>query len=215
MDKYEIEELLDTNAKMRARIGDKKANQLSEKVFEIQNLYGAPSESMEAELRKKVVDLIRKGANLKCDQGFSGNMLSVALVCGQDDLAHLFIDLGFDIKNSPVIYFATRGLEYRDFNTTMLQYLLDNGADINLVHENSIAKNSALHVAAAFKRPDVLEFLLKNGADVYTLNGLGNSAVYEAIHYKKLGNANILVDAGADSKPLKDFFANKSENQEK
>jgi ankyrin repeat protein len=63
----------------------------------------------------------------------------------------------------------------------VMKLLLDSGADINAVHPDT--KNTALIEAARNHEPEILVFLLKNGADQTPKNAKGQTAQMEAERY--------------------------------
>ncbi|XP_043690038.1 integrin-linked protein kinase 1-like isoform X2 [Telopea speciosissima] len=75
--------------------------------------------------------------------------------------------------------------------------LLDSGTDLNF---RDIDGRTALHVAACQGRADVVELLLKRGAEVDPKDRWGSTPLADAIHYKNHDVIRILENYGA--KPL-------------
>lgn len=79
-----------------------------------------------------------------------------------------------------------------------LDYLLNSGADVNAL-DNS--QSSPLILACSFYNPDlpqVVELLIGHGANVNHQDNSGWSALFTAVHNKKIESAKILLEYGAD-----------------
>lgn len=79
-------------------------------------------------------------------------------------------------------------------NQEMVEYLLKNGADINL---NIRANNTALHLAAWHGYASLVEYLIANNARM-TTNKKGMSPLHMASHRGHEEVVKVLIDAGAD-----------------
>ena len=75
--------------------------------------------------------------------------------------------------------------------------LLDAG--VNIGSEDSLlTKNSALHWAASFGSKEVIDLLLKRGANSNAANVDGCTLLHDAVQRKDAGIVQTLIDAGAD-----------------
>ncbi|MFJ8260999.1 ankyrin repeat domain-containing protein [Rummeliibacillus sp. NPDC094406] len=85
----------------------------------------------------------------------------------------------------------------------IVEYLIENGADINSTAKNSM-KVMPLHSAVATKKVDIAELLLKNGAQVNAKQDSGWTPLHEAAMNGQLEMLQLLIRYGADNTLKKD-----------
>jgi ankyrin repeat protein len=73
--------------------------------------------------------------------------------------------------------------------------LLSHGADIN---DTNNGRGTALHLAAALDRPEMLKYLLHKGANPNVAVGLGYTPLHSAAYCNRVEIGRILLDHGAD-----------------
>ncbi len=86
---------------------------------------------------------------------------------------------------------------FRDDGETVLQQLLEEGADPNSVDIES--NETALHVAARRRRLGACEILLDHGADIDATNGGGKTAYAHSVRRSFNDIATLLENRGADT----------------
>lgn len=82
-------------------------------------------------------------------------------------------------------------------NVRMMQFLLENGADINTKNDASRYKGTVLHSAAEGNFPDAFDFLLVNGANIEAQDRYGRTPLYYATkeNIKKLLHKGANIEA--------------------
>jgi len=85
-------------------------------------------------------------------------------------------------------------------NPDIVKYLVDHGAFLNM--QDNVLGNTELHLAATRGCPEIVGFLLKNGADVTLKNNEGKTALDLAWFYGHKDIAYTLLSNGADDKQL-------------
>jgi len=73
--------------------------------------------------------------------------------------------------------------------------LISLGADSKLADSQG---NTALHWAAQFNQPEVIDVLLRAGASLNVVNRLGDTAYVTAVKYNSPDALQRLIDAGCD-----------------
>ena len=148
-----------------------------------------------------VVDAIEAGAtiNVRCADGISP--LHHAAASHGVPVVELLLEHGADIHavsnagETPLLY-AIGGRGGADDNDPELETLLNAGADINWKMEYG---QSALHVAAAFGKPNALATLLEHGPDLEPVDHRGLTALHYAAAYNATTEpARLLLEAGLD-----------------
>ena len=105
------------------------------------------------------------------------NLATYALICGNFELLELLIIKGADFKvNKPDDNYGITPIIYAiggDF-VDLLQFLIDNGADVNLEHDNDNG-NTPLFYTTNETDEQIILLLLKNGADINYHNHYGDT----------------------------------------
>jgi len=81
---------------------------------------------------------------------------------------------------------------------SFVRLLLSNGANPNLPSTLEVGYNTPLHTAASKGYGDILELLLKAGADLNARNQLGQTALHQAARQRFVPLVKALLAAGAD-----------------
>src|SRR4051812_31579729 len=79
---------------------------------------------------------------------------------------------------------------------------------INAADKHSLSKSRPLHLAVEKGRLDMVELLLKNGADVNMNQSWGQSALYLAFQDKNVKMMRLLLENGANVHSLKHTVQN-------
>lgn len=111
---------------------------------------------------------------------------------------------GYDNQDSPLhaatLSFAL-GVAY-DTTVKMVEALLKAGANVNF--QEKLSKRTALHLAARYHLTEIVDLLLKNGADVHLTECLNSTALHEAASLDVGGQVDfsqtirLLLEAGSN-----------------
>ena len=83
----------------------------------------------------------------------------------------------------------------RDGDFKMVEFLLENGADISKCNDIG---NNALIIASLYGHFKTVKLLLKHGADISARNESGQNALYKASLHGHFKTAKVLLQNGAD-----------------
>ena len=144
-----------------------------------------------------VRSLIRLGAKLNHQNDKGSTPFYWAVRYGFEDMAKVLITEGHaDIHQSrklglvsPIVLASALGY------TTIVQLLLDNGADANLTINNGF---TSLHYAAGQGNLDTMEVLIKNGATLDKDNDFGDTPLLLAAQEEQMEAVKLLAMNGAD-----------------
>ncbi|MFQ5961722.1 MAG: PrsW family glutamic-type intramembrane protease [Candidatus Methylomirabilales bacterium] len=81
-------------------------------------------------------------------------------------------------------------------DVAMVQLLLKYGASVNFKDRRK--KMTPLHTAASHGRSDLVQLLIRQGADVNATDGLGQTPLHKAVEEAYTGTVQILLQHGAD-----------------
>lgn len=81
-------------------------------------------------------------------------------------------------------------------NMSAVKFLVELGVDIN--ESFNPYKKTALYNAVFYNSPEIVDFLIEQGADLNIVDHIGNSPLMAAVFYNRENIAQKLVDAGAD-----------------
>lgn len=119
---------------------------------------------------------IKSGADINEENELGESVLACAIRARCDiDLLMLLIESGSDI-----FYFDDEGVSIFDMaitygNLEMVNYLIDNGVDINKTNRRS--GFTSLMAAACYGRAEIAKVLIENGVDQNAVDAKGFSAV--------------------------------------
>lgn len=144
--------------------------------------------------------LLKYGANVNASLSSPTSTFptpfAAAVMRGHTDMADLLLEHGAVIKPQLTSYFLLRN------NKHALEYLLKK-VDI---HKTDVHGDTLLHEAVKINNPDMVSFLLDQGAEVDSQNADGCTPLYYAAARNYSAIAQILLDEGADM-----FVKNKQE----
>ena len=159
--------------------------------------------------------LLRAEADPDVRNDYGSTPLGEAAAKGDMDMIELLLDAGADVESENQEGQTALMAVARTGNVEAAELLLDAGADVNAVE--SWGGQTALHWAAARKQPEMIEFLIANGATV-DVRGIdrnwerhvtseprmkdmktgGLTPLHYAIRENCLECVDALLDAGAD-----------------
>lgn len=122
--------------------------------------------------------LLDKGAknNVNSKNWHHSSIHEQVIENGCPEIMALFATKGFDIdikdqdNETPLLNAIYAG------HTAVVKVLIDHGADVN--NANKSSRDSAIHFAANFDRPEILEMLLRKGADYNALDCNGRNLAH-------------------------------------
>ncbi|XP_076285606.1 uncharacterized protein LOC143211647 [Lasioglossum baleicum] len=88
----------------------------------------------------------------------------------------------------------------RNGNLELVEDLLKNGADVNILEDNSLFRNSILHSAVYWRQVQMAKLLINYGANVNVKNCLGETPIVNAIYNRDTKMIELLLTNGADIK---------------
>ena len=146
--------------------------------------------------------LIEKGAdvNLQANNGYTPLIAAAGV---SEELTDLLLSKGADLQlkledGTGAFTTAIVGILMERVTTTAAKKLLDKGADINESPKNGRAEGyTVLMMAARNNKPDLVKFLVKNGADVNLKAKDGSTALSLAEKEKDDAIVKLLKELGA------------------
>jgi DNA-binding protein Fis len=107
------------------------------------------------------------------------------------------VNLAYEGINSARSLFLIEAAEvYQNKGLKIVQFLLDNGADIEIIGGHH--RWTALHGAVWRENIEIVRLLIDCGADVNARNEDGQTPLHLALHYEFFDIARLLLDHGAD-----------------
>lgn len=159
--------------------------------------------------------LIRAEADPDTSNDYGSSPLGEAATKGDLEMTSLLLEAGADAESANPEGQTALMAVARTGNITAAKLLLDKGADVNAVE--AWGGQSALHWAAARKHPEMVEFLIANGADIdiraidrnwerrvtseprmKDMKTGGFTPLLYAVRENCIACVNALLDAGAD-----------------
>lgn len=140
--------------------------------------------------------LVNYGAKINV-KGAYGRTPLIYAASESPEMVQFLIDHGADIKatNNSKENALFELISDEDPNTEIAQILIDSGIDIHLVNDYH---GTALHWAAFCGRKNIIELLLKNGADINQKNKRGEPPIVRAMSRNYLDIVKFLFELGAD-----------------
>jgi ankyrin repeat protein len=149
--------------------------------------------------------LIKKGANVNAKNKMGQNPIYPAAESGNLELVKFLVSKGAKI---PIIGYtplhsAVHGYflydNFKHQRKEMIEYFLSHGVDINVKGNSQYGADATiLHIAAARADKEVVELLIKKGAQVDTRTKDGTTPLFNAAVGGCKGNAEVLLANGAD-----------------
>ncbi len=102
--------------------------------------------------------------------------LTLATYLNNLEAAKILVEAGADLNASDVSGTALMGVCFKG-HSAIVRYLLAAGADVNAKSENG---TTALHYAAMFNKPEIVDLLLAAGADAGAKDAQGLTAADQA-----------------------------------
>jgi ankyrin repeat protein len=139
--------------------------------------------------------LLKKGANIKAQEGTSGaTPLYLAVRFGQTDVARVLLEKwneqGFGRYGGTLLRLAAR-----DGNIGMVRTLVEKGAHLNAQNMDGY---TPVHLAAEDGHIDVIRLLLEKGANVDARNGKGLTPLLQSAFQGNIDVVRFLLEEGAD-----------------
>jgi serine/threonine-protein phosphatase 6 regulatory ankyrin repeat subunit A/serine/threonine-protein phosphatase 6 regulatory ankyrin repeat subunit B len=158
-----------------------------------------------------VIHLIENGADVNlCECGLKGRSpLQAAAEYGNLEIMDCLIKAGANVNvhdsedPTPLFCAVAKG------KTEAVIHLIENGADVNLC-ECGLKGRSPLHAAAEYGNLEIMDCLIKAGANVNVLNSNGATPLFRAVTRDKTEAAIYLVQNGADVNICEGVFLKKS-----
>lgn len=140
----------------------------------------SPTQGMLEFARNIIQVLIKNGSDLNSVDWFGNSILSNII-------------LSIPSVNGPFAGEQTHeeGLENRNIKVYLLEYLLNIGANPNQKDKKG---RTALHVATLSRNPDVVELLIRYGADVNAVSNTGSTPLYYFCHQGEWDEAEEPID---------------------
>ncbi|KAG8466681.1 hypothetical protein KFE25_008060 [Diacronema lutheri] len=136
--------------------------------------------------------LVELEADPNVKDRWGGLPLKDAVVQGHDNVAAILRDAGGTLVLQDAAAVMCGAASNGHF--ALIQMLLANGVNIN---ESDYDRRSALHLAAAEGKVRVVEFLIKNHADIRFKDRFGQSAIDDAIAHREMTTSLLLHESGA------------------
>lgn len=134
-------------------------------------------------------------------------LLTHAVLAGQFEIARELLARGSDINLVADGRATALALAAMNGQAAGVEFCLDHGADPNQSVSISISGDGGedvlihgitpLHLAASVENPEIIKILLRKGADLNSISGLGFSPLMHSIKDQQYENAVLLIDAGA------------------
>lgn len=136
--------------------------------------------------------LILKKRELTFDvQSTLDTALSLAIDINNAYIAHHLLEVGANpnaiCEDSPILFKAME-IEFEEFEFSITKELLETGANVNC---RNYAQESPLHIAVQKEDLSLLDFLIKRGGCLYSLNDHGQNLLFYATSFSERG-LNIL-----------------------
>ncbi|KAK5646127.1 hypothetical protein RI129_004591 [Pyrocoelia pectoralis] len=140
--------------------------------------------------------LIEKGADITVSDNFKNSPFLHAIKQGNLDILHYFMKSGkIDVTHSNIFSLTYLMAACTTENDGVVRWLLDKGAEINLVDSSNL---SALFHCVKANRSNLIKFLVKKGANINIQDCYGTTPLLYSIKKSNWGMVNSLIDNGAD-----------------
>lgn len=141
-----------------------------------------------------VVILCSYFTNPFCEAAPTAHDFNQAIIQGDLSKVKTIIAQGFDVNEIENRQFMPLHVAVGNHKIDIINYLLDQGANINIV----MGEYTALHIAVQHNRADLVGLLLARGANVNIQERFsGTTPLHRALKYKLLDIAKLLMAHGA------------------
>lgn len=140
--------------------------------------------------------LITKGANVRVK-----GVLIDAIIGGNPEVVQILLQAGTD-PNQNSGYRSPLMWAVKKRNTTIVNMLLEHGADINFINSQDL---TALDVVRDRKYGEIVQLLLDRGAREKLSSAQRERALFRAIEKKDINKTELLLNKGADVNCLNDL----------
>ena len=142
--------------------------------------------------------LIDAGADVDTQNNERRSSLHSACTSGALDIVKMLVEAGAGVRATDNDGYTCLMLATWQGHTDIVRYLVGlRGVELNYQSEAAASNHTALHLAAFYKRTDVVQVLIDAGADIDTQNNLGRSPLHTALEKGALDIVKMLVRAGA------------------
>ncbi len=143
--------------------------------------------------KKKVVLLIKNGADVKHKTGTGWALLHSAAFFGHLDIAKLLIQKGAPVNANIVVIGTPLHSAVSGGHLKMVQLLVRKGANLHTIGQEGM---TPLHIAAKMGHMNILKFLIKKGANRTYKTFLGFTPLHEAAGNGHLDIVKYLMSTG-------------------
>lgn len=151
-----------------------------------------------AEPTRQFAALLKQGADPDIRDDMGDTPLIFCTIYGYENCVRLLLRQGADVD--AIDAYGGNALMAASHHRSLCMLLLQQGGKVNQKYNNG---NTALSMAAgrfeAEETPEVLQILLKAGADVNAVNAEGETALMTAASYGNTAKLRVLIRAGADT----------------
>ncbi|KAG2001188.1 hypothetical protein GB937_010426 [Aspergillus fischeri] len=141
--------------------------------------------------------LIKGGADInKFDGQVDGTALTLAAASGRNDVVEYLLRKGANVQDDNNCGYYALYEAARNGDLDMVEALVNHRAQLDAVAPNSRDGNTALLIAVERGHGNVVDFLLRKGANVYCRNRKGHSALHIAARKGNLNIAKALINHG-------------------
>lgn len=154
--------------------------------------------------KENVKLLLENGADIEAKTSFGHTPLLSSLRWDRIDITKFLLEQGASVDPTTELGRTPLILSTIEGNSEMAGLFLKNNADICIEDKNY--QRTALHFAALYGQYDIVEALVKNGADVNKKDGAGRTPLDYACGYGHEKIANLLINYGADGNIDKTYF---------
>lgn len=145
---------------------------------------------------------LNHGAQLELHTGPGGDPLTRAAAMSSLSIVRILIKYGASLENTDALIGATASIEHNSDVIKTMEYLLDEGLDVNHVQklrytdQDTIFDGTALHRAVEREDAERLQLLLDRGADPSIIGVLGKTPLEVARIFKRQAIVEILEKHG-------------------
>jgi hypothetical protein len=162
-------------------------------------------------LKEVVLALLEAGADVNAKNSFGWSALMAAASNGHSEIQELLLDHKADPNAKFWNGYTPLMLSVRHGPVRIIERLLDAGADLNAVsvgdrpdQEKNYEGTTPLHQAIIAKKPEIIDLLIRKGADVNRANRQSQTPLYAAVITEQEEIVRRLIREGAVAQILED-----------